>query len=413
MRAAPASDALPDWKRTQLAVASAVFVWFAGTNFVLPFLPLYVQELGDFDAATAAVWSGVIFAIAPLMSGLTSPVWGMVADRFGAKLALQRSLIGFTICLGAMGLATEPWHLLAARAGMGIVGGFVSAALALVSTTSPEEEIARGVGRVQSARVLGLAIGPLPGGVLADAVGFRAACFVSVAGGIVAFLVVTLLASDHGRATFEARRKARTGGRREMLTPAFLAILVVVLVTRLVERTFDPILPLVVADVGAGGLGVATATAVIATSGLVATALASSAMGRAANRVDKERAQLVSLLALALICAPLAFVSGLWQLLVLRILAGAALGTTITLAFSTSAGESSVEQRGLTMGVLGTGVSIGSSSGFFLAGALAPISLTLVFAVDSVLTLGASFVHVILRRKGGRQWTRSATGSSV
>src|SRR5258706_7883672 len=158
------------------ALVASVFVWFAGTNFTMPFMPLYVRQLGSFTPAQALLWSGLIMSATPLASGLTSPLWGSLADRFGRRLMLQRSLIGFTAAMALLGVATSPWQLLAIMAMQGVVGGFSSGAMALVTSVCPPEAVTMAVGRIQAARVLGLAIGPLPGGVLADTVGIRGAC---------------------------------------------------------------------------------------------------------------------------------------------------------------------------------------------------------------------------------------------
>ena len=154
--------------RNERGLVATVFVCFAGTYFLMPFIPLYVQELGGFDAPTTALLSGMILGATPLVSGIVAPFWGMLADRFGRRIMLQRSLFGFALCLGAMGLATEPWHLLAIRAVEGLFGGFMASAAALISTTSPPERVSIGIGRTHAARVLGMAAGPVPGGLMAD-----------------------------------------------------------------------------------------------------------------------------------------------------------------------------------------------------------------------------------------------------
>ena len=115
---APSGDSPPDSAqaaRTEFAVAAATFIWFAGTYFVTPFLPLYVQKLGDFSLQETALWTGVSLALTPLVAGALAPAWGMLADRYGRKLLIQRSLLGFTLCLGLMGIAQTPLQLMIIR----------------------------------------------------------------------------------------------------------------------------------------------------------------------------------------------------------------------------------------------------------------------------------------------------------
>ena len=78
------------WVRNQYVMVATVFVVFTGFAFVLPFLPLYVRELGVEGDETVALWSGVLVGIAPLLAGLMAPVWGRLADRHGQKPMVVR-----------------------------------------------------------------------------------------------------------------------------------------------------------------------------------------------------------------------------------------------------------------------------------------------------------------------------------
>src|SRR6266508_6149211 len=122
----------PDsWRRNVWALTLSVFIAFVGFQFFSPFLPLYVRELGVTDPAMIALWSGLIAAVTPAVSGLLSPVFGRLADRFGRKMMLIRSLAGFTVIIAAMGLVTSVPQLFLARLLMGLFAGFTPMAMAL------------------------------------------------------------------------------------------------------------------------------------------------------------------------------------------------------------------------------------------------------------------------------------------
>src|SRR5712691_1803177 len=108
-----------DWRRNVWALTLTVFISFVGFQFFSPFLPLYIRELGVTDPAKVALWAGAIAAITPIMSGVLAPVFGRLADRFGRKMMLIRSLVGFTFVIAAMGLVTSVQQLFAARLIMG------------------------------------------------------------------------------------------------------------------------------------------------------------------------------------------------------------------------------------------------------------------------------------------------------
>ena len=88
----------------------------------MPFLPLYIRELGVTDVGDIALWAGMATGITPAVAALCGPLWGRVADRFGEKILVQRSLVSFVVVMCSMAYATEAWHLFALRALQGFVG---------------------------------------------------------------------------------------------------------------------------------------------------------------------------------------------------------------------------------------------------------------------------------------------------
>ena len=68
------------WRKNLYAIFIAQFFVMVGFNFVNPFLPLYIQQLGAYSNRETAFWSGMATAglgVALLVSG---PVWGIIAD---------------------------------------------------------------------------------------------------------------------------------------------------------------------------------------------------------------------------------------------------------------------------------------------------------------------------------------------
>jgi len=71
------------WKRNEIAVNIAAGLVFFGFTLVMPFLPLYVEELGVKGVGKIALWSGILLSVPPLLRRLLGPFWGRVADRYG------------------------------------------------------------------------------------------------------------------------------------------------------------------------------------------------------------------------------------------------------------------------------------------------------------------------------------------
>ena len=71
------------WRQNLFAVTAASFIGFTGFTLVMPFLPLYLQQLGVTDVGEIALWSGLCLGVTPAITALMSPLWGRVGDRFG------------------------------------------------------------------------------------------------------------------------------------------------------------------------------------------------------------------------------------------------------------------------------------------------------------------------------------------
>ena len=53
----------------------------AGLSLILPFIPLYVRELGITDVADVTRWSGLLLSGPFLVSFLITPAWAALGDR--------------------------------------------------------------------------------------------------------------------------------------------------------------------------------------------------------------------------------------------------------------------------------------------------------------------------------------------
>ncbi len=161
------------WKINLIVLWLGQFMVMSGMTMIIPFLPLYIQEMGIHDPHEVAVWAGLIFAANFVSSFIFQPIWGGLADRFGRKVMLLRSGFGMAFVMMFMGMAATPLHLLLLRLANGVISGFMPAAVALVSANTPRERMGFAMGTLQSGSVAGTILGPLFGGVLAEWVGFR------------------------------------------------------------------------------------------------------------------------------------------------------------------------------------------------------------------------------------------------
>src|SRR3954452_204375 len=167
------------YRRNLFAITAASFIGFMGFTLVMPFLPLYFHQLGVDDVGRVAVWSGLSLGVTPALTAFLSPFWGRLADRFGRKIMVERSLASFVVVMSAMAFVTRPWHVFALRAVQGLFAGYGALTLTMAADSAPREQTAYAIGFVQTAQRLGPALGPVIGGLVAQAAGLRKAFLVT------------------------------------------------------------------------------------------------------------------------------------------------------------------------------------------------------------------------------------------
>jgi MFS transporter, DHA1 family, multidrug resistance protein len=379
------------WRRNVWALALVVFVAFVGFQSFEPFLPLYVRELGVADPGRVALWSGLIAAVTPAVSGLLGPFFGRLADRFGRKAMLIRSLVAFVIIMSAMGLVTSVEQLFVARLLMGFFAGFTPLAMALASVSAPREKVPEAIGLVQSAQLLSVAIGPAAGGYLATRFGIRSAlfataglCALALIGLIVLFKELAPLASRHAT--------VRLPLRQVFGYPHFMFVLILLVIAQYVDRSLALLVPLRVAHLPSVEAVAATSGFIISIAAVAAT-ISANLVARLAQGIPSAHLLMIAFLVGGPLCGAMALAGGWVSLLVLRTLVGLCLGGAITLAYALGGQIVPSENRGAAFGWLAMGVQVGSAVSPLITGALAAASIPVAFLVDAGLVwIGAALL---------------------
>jgi len=372
------------WRRNQYAVLVAVFTSYMGFAFVQPFMPLYIRDLGVTDVGEAALYSGIAVGIAPLFSGFLAPFWGMLADRFGVKIMVQRAMLSFVIINILLGLVVAPWQLLLLRTGIGLFGGFGPMTASLVTIGVPQEQVGPAIGRLQATQILASAVGPFVGGILADTLGIRATFFFTAGFCLLAFVLMTVLYHEERADPAGRRARARMPMRVMLALPGFLPLIAILFCTQAVDRGFGPILPLYVAEIDPT-VPVASTSGLILSAGALVSALAATQVGGMLSRRGARLLLPLSLLIGFAAAAPVFLVTAVWQLVLLRVVFGIASGTTATLAYAAATDVVPEESRATAFGFLGSGTSLANALGPFGAGAIASVALRTSFAASACL----------------------------
>ena len=376
------------WRQNLFAVTAASFIGFTGFTLVMPFLPIYLQQLGVTDVGEIALWSGLCLGVTPAVTALMAPLWGHVADRFGRKILVERSLVSFVIVMAAMAFVTKAWHVFALRVIQGLFAGYGAMSITMAADSAPKDRTAYAIGVVQTAQRLGPALGPVIGGTVAQIVGIRRAFFVTSGFYFAALVIVFFMYKERHPEPASHERKDRSVTFRSVLAfENFILLILVVFGLQFVDRSFGPVLPLYVAQLGTPVETVPIISGVLFSIGAGAAAVGNHLCG---GLLRKASARIVIAAAGAAASAgTLVYVfAGNVGLLVLgTALFGVAIGIATTAAYTAAATIMPASARGTGFGLLTTGSLTGLAISPIVSGLLGAISIRTVFLLDTICLL--------------------------
>ena len=116
-------EGLPTGSATFGSACSGRFTTIMAMTLLLPFLPLYVEQLGVTDHAAIVQWSGVAYGATFLTAALFAPLWGRLGDQYGRKLMLIRASLGMAVAMSLIGLSQNVYQLVGLRLLAGCLAG--------------------------------------------------------------------------------------------------------------------------------------------------------------------------------------------------------------------------------------------------------------------------------------------------
>ena len=389
-----AEDSQPPnrWIVTLIVVALAQALGTGGIALVYPFLPLYVQTLQDAQFINAELLAGLVIAAPPLVATLVTPFWGRLADQFGRKKMVMRAMFCASVILFLMGFAQTAFALVFLRALQGVTSGIIAANMALVAGESPRHRMGFALGTLQVGLFSGVAIGPLIGGILAERFGFQVPFFFTAAMLLLSGLLVTFGVRESYVPPADLRlnlnpfkmMRAWTSilhlnGVKTIYTLRFL--------NGFAQRSLMPIAPLFVLALLPAVMttGASSYAGLVLSVSSVTTTAGSLILGWLSDKWG-YRNILIGAAAMAVVFyVPQAFVSDIYQLLLLQALAGFAAGGVLAAPAAMLANFTELGDEG---SVYGLDASVSS-----FANGMAPLTAS-IFA--AILGLRAVFALVAI-----------------
>jgi MFS family permease len=283
------SEGSAHWQRNLYICVFGSFTTVMAMTLLLPFLLLYVQQLGASSVESAVQWSGVAFGATFLGAGLVAPLWGRLADRYGRKPILIRASRGMAITMSLLGVVQTVWQLVAIRFLAGLIGGYASGVIVMIATQTPRHRTAWALGTHAAGMMAGNLVGPLVGGVLPALIGIRNTFF--VAGGLIfcSSITTTIFIKEERGAPDRPKDRPR-GGWRDVprLAPA-IAMLVTAMLLMFAKMSIEPIITVYVSQLGKDPKQVTLVAGFVMSAAALGSVLAAPSVGRLADHIGATK----------------------------------------------------------------------------------------------------------------------------
>jgi MFS family permease len=319
-------DESPYWRRNMAVCLVGSFTTIVAMTLLLPFLPVYVAQLGVKDQAAIVQWSGIAYGATFFTAALVAPLWGWLADLYGRKLMLIRASLGMAVAMPLIGMAQDVWQLVALRLLVGLLGGYSSGSTVLVATQTPKGRSGWALGMLASGIMAGNLVGPLIGGALPPLIGIRNTFWAAGAVIFITFLATMFLIKEERRPP-KTKSARQAGGwlaipdKRPAMAMLFTGMLLM-----FANMSIEPIITVYVSQLVRDRDQITLVAGIVMSAAALGSILSASRLGKLADSVGHWNVIVCALAVCALLLIPQAFVTQSWQLVGLRFLMGLALG---------------------------------------------------------------------------------------
>lgn len=405
-----AAEALPDdvamaehigrWKMTLTILTIASVLMSLSYTMLIPFLPMYLMQELSVPKSDVNVWSGLIFSVSFIVSGVMAPIWGAMADKRSKKLMAVRSAVLLAVSYGLSGLVQNEWQLLAVRAFQGFAAGLWPACLAILSASIPKEKLGLSLGTMQGGMTAGGVLGPLIGGLLAEAFGMRMTFFLGAAALTIITVMIIFFIKEPPKKKAAAPAAGQPAKKKTNLLriPVIQRLLFTAGVVQMTILFQQPVMPLYVAELQGSMDRIVLVTGLLFSIVGISGVIASPLWGIIGQRIGFRPALYFALLGTAIFGMIQAIPDTLIPFGTWRFIGGLTFAGIFPAINALLTNNTEPEDRGRIFGLSFSAQQIGSVLGPVLGGAMAMIwSIKLVVFVSGFILLPL-VVFLYLRR---------------
>jgi DHA1 family multidrug resistance protein-like MFS transporter len=366
---------------------------------VIPFLPLYLLELGV-KAENINMWSGIIFSISFLVGGLMAPYWGRLADKTGRKRMVLRA--GFSLAavyfLGAF--VQSPLQLFVMRLLQGFANGFVPASLSIVASSVPKEKMGYSLGLMQTGLLLGGIFGPLLGGSLSHFFGMRLSFIIAAAAIFFGTLAVKFLVGEAVNRAESAQGSMLEDFKTALHNKKLIEMLLLLFIVQMATVMLQPLLTLYIAELQGQVEGAGLTAGIVYSLAGVAGAIAAPQWGKFGQHKGFYLILIIAFLGAGIFNLGQFFVYSIYKFALLQFLLGLFI-VGVYPAINTIAVSSSPRGfQGRVFGLTTTANQMGSMAGPLIGGAISSwVGIRPIFLLTGGLLVFAGLLVLIYHGK--------------
>lgn len=327
------SDLSKNWHRSFYTLWLGSFITGMGYSMTMPFISLFISDLGNYSKLEINLYSGLAFAMTFIAQAIVSPFWGSLADQKGRRLMCMRASGVMALTITLTGLAPNAIYIVIMRFIQGSFSGYINNATALMAGETPHEKSGWVMSQMMTAGTAGNLVGPLLGGALSSffgnllggAWGYRIPFFITGFLMFMVFLSTTFFVKEHF--TPVSREKMKPMQEIMASLPSIQLIVAMFITTMLVQSatmSIDPIVSLYVKSMMPGSKSVALIAGIVAATPGLGTMVAASKIGHKMDEICPLKVLRLGLIIGAILFAPMALTNSPWILAGLRFLLGIA-----------------------------------------------------------------------------------------
>jgi DHA1 family multidrug resistance protein-like MFS transporter len=384
------------WRRNLYIIAIVEFIVLMAFGFANPFMPLFIQGLGNFTDREAAFWTGVATSAFAVTMLLTGPVWGILADRWGRKPMVLRAMFGVAVLSAATGVAPNVYWVVVLRGAQGLFAGSLAAASALVSANTPRDKIPFAMGLLMVALYAGSTLGPLIGGIMVDAVGYKASFFIIGAVYFLGGLAVIFFTKERFKPAVKGQGASVRGLLHLATSRQIRPLLVVICILFIGPSIMMPTITLLIKELGVQSNTASVSGLAFSLMGIVAT-ISSIVAARMVSRISLKKMLVIACIGTGLLNLPPMWAPTVTPFIILMALRGTLSGGLMVPSNSLIALSVSQSEQGMAYGLQQSANSLGNTLGPMIGAGLASlIGLKAVFPAAAALFILAGVAAVKL-----------------